>query len=146
MVWWQAALWGLTGGLLSELLELYEQIHQTPDRWDWRRPIPQGMPAFVVSTLIRLGAGCAVAAALAHDGQVAGATAAFGAGVAAPLVIEKLARLAPLSVDTQAVLEPSAASSGTSSVATAPSQSTPASPAERSHESSIVAGGVDNAP
>ncbi|MFC0038564.1 hypothetical protein [Actinomadura rayongensis] len=59
-----------------------------------------------MSVLIRVGAGCAVAAAMAHDGQVTEATAAFGLGIAAPLVIEKLARQVPLTLDTQAVLEP----------------------------------------
>jgi hypothetical protein len=106
MVWWQAALWGLAGGFLVEALELYASIRRSTRRWSWRRPIPQGMAAFVVSIVIRMGAGATVAAALAQDGQVAGALAALGLGVAAPLVIEKLARVVPLNVDVQAAMEP----------------------------------------
>ncbi|MFC6879375.1 MULTISPECIES: hypothetical protein [Actinomadura] len=64
------------------------------------------MAAFWVSVLIRVGVGGVVVAAMARDGQVAGAVAAFGLGVAAPLVIEKLARLVPLNLDVQAALEP----------------------------------------
>ncbi|WP_433474192.1 hypothetical protein ACQPZP_36345 [Spirillospora sp. CA-142024] len=106
MVWWQAALWGIAGGFLVEALELYASIRRSTRRWTWRRPIPQGMAAFVVSVVIRMGAGGTVAAALAQDGQVAGALAALGLGVAAPLVIEKLARVVPLNVDVQATMEP----------------------------------------
>ncbi|GAA2613126.1 hypothetical protein SMC26_14240 [Actinomadura fulvescens] len=104
MQWWQAALWGLAGGVCVEALELYAHI-RSRRRWSWRRPIPQGMAAFWVSVLIRVGVGGVVAAAMAHDGQVAGAVAAFGLGVAAPLVIEKLARLVPLNLDVPAALE-----------------------------------------
>ncbi|WP_433461853.1 hypothetical protein [Spirillospora sp. CA-128828] len=114
MVWWQAALWGIAGGFLVEALELYASIRRSTRRWTWRRPIPQGMAAFVVSIVIRMGAGGTVAAALAQDGQVAGALAALGLGVAAPLVIEKLARVVPLNVDVQAAMEPAPAPSPSS--------------------------------
>jgi hypothetical protein len=92
---WVAAAWGLTGGLCVEALALHSYIRSTR-RWDWRRPIPQGMAAFFVSVVIRVGAGAGLAAAAAGSGQVAGSLAAFGLGVAAPLVVEKLAQAVPL--------------------------------------------------
>ncbi|WP_141578552.1 hypothetical protein [Actinomadura sp. WMMA1423] len=108
LVWWQAVLWGMAGGGCVEALELYAQIHRSRRRWSWRRPIPQGLTAFAVSVLIRLAVGAAVAAALAASGQVSGPLAAFGLGVAAPLVIEKLARLVPLQIDARSAFDPQA--------------------------------------
>ena len=78
-----------------EGLELYATIHRTPE-WHWRKPIPQGLAAFTMSVLIRVLVGAAVAAAAAGSGQVSGSLAAFGLGVAAPLIIEKLTRYIPL--------------------------------------------------
>ncbi|WP_242911447.1 hypothetical protein [Actinomadura terrae] len=106
MAWWQAALFGLGGGLCVEALELYTHIRRSRRRWNWRRPIPQGMAAFVVSVVIRVGVGGTVAAVMAWDGQIVGAIGAFGAGVAAPLVIERLFRLVPLTVDGSSITVP----------------------------------------
>ena len=92
---WVAAAWGLTGGLCVEGLTLYSHIRVTR-RWDWRRPIPQGLAAFLISICIRAGAGAGLAAAAAGSGQVSGSLAAFGLGVAAPLVVAKLAQTVPL--------------------------------------------------
>jgi hypothetical protein len=91
----EAAVWGLSGGMCVESLELYATIRRTP-RWNWRRPIPQGMVAFVISVVIRIGVGAVLAAASAGSGQVSGSLAAFGLGIGAPLVIEKLARAVAL--------------------------------------------------
>jgi hypothetical protein len=91
----EAAVWGLSGGMCVESLELYARIRRTP-RWNWRQPIPQGMTAFVISVLIRIGVGAVLAAAGAGSGQVSSSLAAFGLGIGAPLVIEKLARAVPL--------------------------------------------------
>src|SRR5258708_78637 len=88
---WMAAGWGLAGGMCVEALEMYARIHRTP-KWSWRCPIPQGLAAFTISVLIRVGVGAVLAAATAGSGQVGGPLAAFRLGVAAPLVIEKLAR------------------------------------------------------
>jgi hypothetical protein len=51
-----------------------------------------------LSVVIRVGVGAALAAAAASGKQVAGAFGAFGLGVAAPLVIEKLARAVPVRI------------------------------------------------
>ena len=92
---WAAALWALTGGLCVEALALHSQIRKN-SRWSWRRPISQGLTAYLLSVILRgmVGAGLAAAAAGSH--QVSGAFAAFGIGVAAPLIMEKLASQVPL--------------------------------------------------
>lgn len=97
-----AAGWGLVGGMCVEALALYSLI-RTNSQWSWRKPIPQGLAAYLISVIVRAGAGAGVAAAAAGSGQVSGTLAAFGLGVAAPLVVEKLAQTVPL-------LQPAAAS------------------------------------
>lgn len=96
MAVWLAAVWGLTGGLCVEALDLYAHIRRTP-KWDWRCPIDQGMVAFVVAVVLRVGVGAALAAAFAGSHQVSGPLAAFALGVASPLVVARLAKMIPLS-------------------------------------------------
>lgn len=95
---WVAALWGLAGGMSVEGLELYARIHRTRG-WSWRKPIPQGLAPYLLSIVIRGGFSVGVATAAAASQQVVGAFAIFGIGVAAPLVIEKLAQSIPLTAD-----------------------------------------------
>jgi hypothetical protein len=83
------------GGLCVEGLWLYTQIRSAAE-WSWRKPIRQGLPAYVISVAVRVGVGAGVAAAATGSGQVSGTLAAFGLGVAAPLVLEKLAQTVPL--------------------------------------------------
>ena len=90
-----AAFWGLAGGMTVEALVLYTDIRHTRE-WNWRRPIPQGMVAYLISVILRVAAGAGLAAAAAGSGQVSGSLAAFGLGIAAPLVVEKLAETIPL--------------------------------------------------
>jgi hypothetical protein len=92
---WGAAGWGLVGGLCVEALALYSMI-RTSRRWSWRKPIPQGLAAYLISVILRAGAGAGLAAAAAGSGQVSGPFAAFALGIAAPLVVEKLSRAIPL--------------------------------------------------
>jgi hypothetical protein len=86
------AAWGLAGGLCVEALALCALIRSTPG-WNWRRPIPQGLAAYLISVVLRAGAGAGLAAVAAGSGQVSGAFAAFTLGVAAPLIVERLSRL-----------------------------------------------------
>jgi hypothetical protein len=92
---WTAAVWGLVGGMCVEALWLYSSIRKAA-HWSWRRPIPQGLAAYLISVVARVGVGAAVAAAAAGTGQVSGTLAAFGLGIGAPLVVEKLAQNVPL--------------------------------------------------
>jgi len=104
---WEAALWGIAGGLCVEALELLTHIQGNARKWSWRRPIPQGLSAFIASTLIRVGVGAILAAA--NSSEITGALPALGLGVGAPLVIEKLARAAQLSFVEGPAAEPGAA-------------------------------------
>ena len=52
--------------------------------------------AYLVSVIVRVGLGAGLAGAAAAGGQVSGSFAAFSLGVAAPLVLEKLAKTVPL--------------------------------------------------
>ena len=92
---WGAAVWGLAGSLCVEALALYSLIRHSR-RWSWRKPIPQGLTAYIISVFLRAGAGAGLAAAAAGSGQVSGTFAAFALGVAAPLVVEKLSQEIPL--------------------------------------------------
>lgn len=92
---WEAVAWGLAGGLCVEALELYAHIRRV-QKWSWRRPIKQGMAAFLVTLVIRGGLGSVLAAAAAASGQISGAFGALALGVAAPLILEKLAKQIPL--------------------------------------------------
>ena len=90
------AVWGLAGGLCVELLWLHTQIRKAKRGWSWRRPIPQGLTAYVISVVARVGVGGLVAAAAAGSGRVSSSLVAFGLGVGAPLAVEKLAQAVPL--------------------------------------------------
>ena len=90
------AVWGLAGGLCVELLWLHTQIRKAKGHWSWRQPIPQGLTAYVISVVARVGVGGLVAAAAAGSGRVSNALVAFGLGVGAPLAVEKLAQAVPL--------------------------------------------------
>lgn len=92
---WAGAGWGLIGGLCVEALWLYSRI-RGPSRFSWRKPIPEGRAAYLVSVVMRVGLGAGLAAAATGSDQVSGSLAAFGLGVAAPLVLEKLAQTVPL--------------------------------------------------
>jgi hypothetical protein len=74
---------------------LYRLIHDTP-AWTWRRPIPQGLTAYLISLAVRAGAGAGLAAAAAGSHQITGTFTAFGLGIAAPLTLEKIAQAIPL--------------------------------------------------
>jgi hypothetical protein len=90
-----AAGWAVMGGLCVEALALLKLI-KNDLQWSWRRPIPQGLTAYVISVMLRIGIGAGLAAAAADSHQVSGGFVAFGLGVGAPLILEKLASGVPL--------------------------------------------------
>lgn len=94
MEWWQAALWGLAGGSCVELWNLH-CLTRLPV-FSWRRPIRQGLSAYVTAVLTRLVIGAIVSSAAAAGGEIRGAWVAFGLGVAGPLVVQRLAGDVPL--------------------------------------------------
>lgn len=91
-VWVEYALWGLFGGFAVEGLEVYTAVRNT-GKWPWR---VKGEPSFLMllstALLIRLPVGAGLAAAAGHGGEVSGPFGALAVGVAAPLVIEQLAK------------------------------------------------------
>ncbi|GAA4660706.1 hypothetical protein GCM10023324_08230 [Streptomyces youssoufiensis] len=87
----EACLWGLLGAALIEGLDLYTAIHTT-DGWPWKK---KGQPAFapyLTALVIRLGVGMGLTAAFTASQQVAGALAAVTVGIAAPKILQQLAR------------------------------------------------------
>lgn len=88
------AIWGFFGGFAVEGLEFAGAIRRTGD-WPWRLPNEPGLLPFAVSVLIRLVVGAGLAVAAGSTGQISGPFGALGVGVAAPLLIEQLARQIP---------------------------------------------------
>jgi hypothetical protein len=87
------ALWGLLGGFVVELLQLASDIRAAKG-WPWARRRHGPWPRIVASSCRILG-GCGLAAAAAAGGQLAGTFGAFGFGVAAPFIIERLVSAIP---------------------------------------------------
>lgn len=92
---WECALWGLFGGAAVEGLEWAAVMRRTGG-WPWGRRRRARSP-ILASVVIRLGVGAGLAAALGASGPMS-ALSALGAGVAAPLIIEKLAQQVPVAL------------------------------------------------
>ena len=97
MSWMDAALWGLFGSFAVEGLDFYTAIRRR-GRWPWRAPDPGevGALAYVVAELFRLIIGGGLAWAAAASGQLTTATGALAVGIAAPLIVERLTQVVPL--------------------------------------------------
>jgi hypothetical protein len=95
MSWWQYALWGAFGGLAVEAIQFYGAIRRT-GRWPWEiKGEPAPLP-LLASVVIRVGVGFGLALAAAETQQVNGPLGAIAVGVAAPLLIEQMAKRVPL--------------------------------------------------
>lgn len=91
MEWWIALLWGLAGAGFIEGLDLYSAIRRVKGYpWTIKGEVPFG--PYLLSVFIRLAVGAGLAAALGASQQVAGPVGAVAAGVAAPKILEQLAR------------------------------------------------------
>ena len=93
MTWWEAALWGGFGGLAVELVQFLGAIHRHR-KWPWQ--VAGEVPAdiLLVSALVRVLLGCGLAAAANQTGQFTGPLGAVVVGVAAPLLVEQMAKRA----------------------------------------------------
>lgn len=91
MYWWEAALWGSFGGFALEASEFSSCIRRTGS-WPWRLPAEPSALAFGVSVAIRLIVSTGLTVAAAQSGQVQTVFAALTTGLAAPLIVEQLAR------------------------------------------------------
>lgn len=87
----EAAAWGLFGSFAVEGLELVAAIRRTAGGWPWRRDDFPGIGPYVVSIFVRFAVGAGLAAATTTSGNTIGALGALSVGIAAPLIIEKLA-------------------------------------------------------
>ncbi len=102
MTWTQAALWGLFGGFAVEGLDLYGAVRRR-GCWPWQVPGPRevGAAGYFVAELVRLVIGSGLACGLAKSGQITTAVGAIAVGVAAPWIVERLARAIPLTDSVQ---------------------------------------------
>jgi hypothetical protein len=88
---WQLALWGAAGGLMVEAIEFYGAIKRTGS-WPWKQRGEPGPLPLVVSVVIRIGVGLGLTWAAATTNQVVSAFGAVAVGVAAPLLLEQMAK------------------------------------------------------
>lgn len=93
----EAVWWALVGSGLIEASDLYSAIHASRG-FPWKRRGHLELRPYLVSVLIRLTVGTGLTAALAATSQVATATSAFAVGVAAPKILEQIARRVPQSL------------------------------------------------
>jgi hypothetical protein len=85
MTWWQAASWGLAGGLAAGVLALMTAVTAAHFAWPWKRD-EFGPRLFVLCCGLLLGA---LVAAASHS-QMSGAWPAFVIGAGAPATIRGL--------------------------------------------------------
>lgn len=86
MSWWLAGIIGGTGGLLVDLA----QVARVTQANDGRIPEKFLRSGFIVSVLFRIFLGAALAAIVSLEQM--GPVLALSAGIAAPLIVERLAR------------------------------------------------------
>lgn len=87
MVWWQAAAWGLAGGLGAGLASIMTAVAKAGFVWPWRgHPEQVGPRLFVFVGALFLGG---LVAAATHD-SMSGAWPAFVMGVGAPATVRGL--------------------------------------------------------
>ncbi|WP_434593600.1 hypothetical protein [Streptomyces sp. A5-4] len=79
------------GAALIEGLDLYTAIHTT-DGWPWKKKGQPALAPYLAALVIRLGVGTGLTAAFAASQQVAGALAAVTVGIAAPKILQQLAK------------------------------------------------------
>ena len=97
MQWWEALIWGLFGGFSVEALELTGAVRRT-GTWPWKSSSEPGALAFGVVVLVRLVISSGLTVAAAESQQIGSAIAAVTTGLAAPLLMEQLARQATIGV------------------------------------------------
>ena len=93
-------IWGLIGGGIIEGVEFTRAIKVAGD-WPWHSPKEPSAPQFIISVIIRLAVGAALAAGLGIGHQIVGVFGGLTAGIAAPLIVEQLAQRVPLSTALQ---------------------------------------------
>jgi hypothetical protein len=87
---WQCVMWGLFGGAAVEGLEWSAVMRR--GRWPWNKRLRVG--PVVTAVVIRLGIGGGLAGAIGAGGSM-NQLGALSIGIAAPLIIEKIAQQVP---------------------------------------------------
>lgn len=94
MTGWEYVVWGAFGGLAVEAIEFYGAIRRVKG-WPWKvAGEPPPLP-LAVSVAIRVGLGLGLALAAGQTRQISGPIGAIAVGVAAPLLIEQMAKQVP---------------------------------------------------
>lgn len=89
MTWWLFVICGALGGASVEAVQLLNAKERLK-QWPWRVKGEASAEMFAVAGAIRIALGGALAFVAGSSGQVNGALGAFAAGVAAPLVVQKI--------------------------------------------------------
>ena len=104
MDWWTAALWGMLGGGLVEILDFYTEI-RTRGSFPWSKPYSKKRdqrrpPAviYAVGSLLRLSMALGVAAAAGASDIADKPWIAVATGIAAPLILQRLAAQVPFAI------------------------------------------------
>src|SRR5690348_16907591 len=108
---WEAALWGLIGAAAIEAWDLYGAIHRLKG-FPWKFDGEVALAPYLVSVLLRVLLGVGMAVAFVASGQADGPVGAVAIGIAAPKLLEQLARQAVSQVpeDVPGQLRPTQAS------------------------------------
>ena len=94
---WEAAVWGIFGGVAVDGIELAKVIRAHRGRL----PADVRRWAYWIAELLRLVIGGGLAVALNDAGQISGTFGALAVGAAAPLIAEKLSQTIPLPLPSQ---------------------------------------------
>ena len=90
---WAAALWGFVGVAAIKAWDLYGAIHRVKG-FPWKFDGEVALAPYLVSVLLRVLLGVGMAVAFVASGQAAGPVGAVAIGIAAPKLLEQLARQA----------------------------------------------------
>jgi hypothetical protein len=92
-------LWGAFGGCAVDAIQFQGAIRRT-GQWPWRVKGEPGLGPLLASVVLRVGLGFGLALAAGQTDQVSGPLGAIAVGVAAPWVIEQMARRVQVTQDT----------------------------------------------
>jgi uncharacterized protein YjbI with pentapeptide repeats len=99
MSWLQYVAYGAFGSLAVELVEFHGAIRRT-GRWPWLNDGEPGPLSFYVSVVIRTVLGAGMAWTLGGAQQISGAVGALAIGMAAPLILEQMAKQFPVQLES----------------------------------------------
>ena len=106
-----AALWGFMGAAAIEAWDLYGAIHRVKG-FPWKFDGEVALAPYLVSVVLRVLLGIGMALAFVASGQAGGPVGAVAIGIAAPKLLEQLARQAvsqPAAGDAAVQLRPARA-------------------------------------